>query len=365
MISTKWERARVRAVRIASEPLTSILSPMRARKDDEPRKAMKRTRVSVLVAILFVSLLHLAEAQQPKKVPLMGYLTTRTGRDSSNAEALRQGLRDLGYVEEQNIAIEYRSSEGNTDRLPGLAAELVRLKVDIIFTASATAGRAAKNATSSIPIVFVGSVDPVADGLVASLARPGGNVTGFSIGAPGLYGKRLEIIKETLPGLSRVGVLRNPTIPATSFITKEIRTAGQELGVQVQSLEVRTPNDIDSAFAAATKAQVGALIVAQQSPMISNQKHIVELAAKRRLPAIYTQMDWIHAGGLMSYGPSMPDLHRRAATYVDKILKGTKPADLPVEQPIKIELMINLKTAKALGLTIPQVVLMRAEKVIK
>ena len=326
---------------------------------------MSKKIAVTFLAIVVLGLLHLAEAQQPKKVPLMGYLTTRTGRDSSNAEALRQGLKALAYVEGQNLAIEYRSSEGNTDRLPGLAAELVRLKVDIIFTASATAGRAAKNATSSIPIVFVGSVDPVADGLVASLARPGGNVTGFSIGAPGLYGKRLEIMKDTLPRLSRVGVLRNPTIPATSFITKEIRTAGQELGVQVQSLEVRTPNDIDSAFAAATKAQVGALIVAQQSPINTNPKRIVELAAKRRLPAIYADTDWINASGLMSYGPSIPDLYRRAAIYVDKILKGTKPADLPVEQPIKFELMINLKTAKALDLTIPPGVLMRAERVIK
>ena len=324
----------------------------------------KKIAVTFLV-IIVLGFIQLVEAQQPRKVPLMGYLTTDTrGRASPNAEALRQGLRDLGYIEGQNIAIEYRSSEGNYDRHPALAAELVRLKVDIIFAAGAPAGRAAKNATSSIPIIFVGSTNPVATGLVASLARPGGNITGFSAGAPGLYGKRLELLKETLPRLTRVGVLWNPAYPS-GLVLKETRTAGQELGVQVQSLEVRSANDIDSAFAAATKAQAGALVVAQQSPMTTNQKQIVELAAKRRLPAIYPDTDSIHAGGLMSYGPSSTDLYRRAAVYVDKILKGTKPADLPVEQPIKFELMINLKTAKALGLTIPPGVLMRAEKVIK
>jgi putative ABC transport system substrate-binding protein len=326
---------------------------------------MKRKRVSVLVAILFVSLLQLAEAQQPGKVHRIGYLTSaRAGRASPNAEAWRQGLRDLGYIEGQNITIEYRSSEGYTDRLPGLAAELVRLKVDIIFAVGGEAGRRAKNATSTIPIIFVGTPDPIASGLVTSLARPGNNVTGFSNGAPGLYGKRLEFLKETVPKLARVGVLWNPAYPS-GLVLKETRTAGQELGVQVQSLEVQSSNDIDSAFAAANKAQAGALLVAQQAPINTDPKRIVELAAKRRLPAIYADTDWINASGLMSYGPSMPDLHRRAAIYVDKILKGTKPADLPVEQPIKFELMINLKTAKALGLTIPQVVLMRAEKVIK
>jgi putative ABC transport system substrate-binding protein len=324
---------------------------------------MKAKILFYALPALILATIHLAEAQQPKNVPRLGYLSGRTARGSPNAEALRQGLRDSGYIEGQNIAIEYRS--GSIDRFPTLTAELVRLKVDIIFTAGGEAGRAAKKATSAIPIIFVGSVDPVATGMVDSLAQPGGNITGFSTGAPGLYGKRLEIIKETLPRLSRVGVLLNPTNPNADVALKEIRSAGQDLGVQVQSLEVRSPNDIDSAFEAATKAQAGALVVAQQSPITTNPKRIVELAAKRRLPAIYTETEWIDAGGLMSYGPSTPDLYRRAAIYVDKILKGTKPAYLPVEQPIKIELMINLKTAKALGLTIPQVVLMRAEKVIK
>ncbi len=318
------------------------------------------------IALTFAFGGAVAQAQQPKKVPLMGYLSTGTGRGSPNAEALRQGLRDLRYVEGQNIAIEYRGAEGNPDRLPALAAELVQLKVDILYAAGGSSvGFAAKKATNVIPIIFVGLIDPVAVGLVASLARPGGNVTGFSIGAPGLYGKRLEILKETLPGLSRVGVLLNPSGPAADVNLKEMRDAGQELGVQVQSLEIRSPNDIDSVFAAATKARVAALVVTQTPPIVTNPKRIVDLAAKRRLPAIYSDTPWIDAGGLMSYGPSIPDLHRRAAIYVDKILKGRPPSDLPVEQPMKYELMINLKTAKILGLTIPPVVLMRAERVVK
>ena len=318
-----------------------------------------------LLATLLLTTVFLAEAQQSAKLPRIGYLSSRLGRASPNAEALRQGLRELSYLEGQNIAIEYRSAEGNLDRLPTLAAELVRLKVDIIFAAGGEAGRAAKKATSAIPIIFVGSVDPVATAMVDSLARPGGNITGFSTGAPGLYGKRLEIIKETLPRLTRAGFLLNPTNQAADVVLKEVLSAGRELGVQVQSVEVRSPDDIDRAFEAATKAQAGALVVGQQPPISTNPKRIVELAAKRRLPAIYAETEWIHVGGLMSYGPSYTDLYRRSAVYVDKILKGTKPADLPVEQPVKYELLINLKTAKALGLTIPPVVLMRAEKVIQ
>jgi putative ABC transport system substrate-binding protein len=335
---------------------------------DNRKSKIKNPKWVGLVALVLAFTMGgaVARAQQPKKVPRLGYLTTDTGRHtSSHTEALRQGLRDLSYVEGKNIAIEYRSAEEKLDRLPGLAEELVRLKVDIIFAASGPSAAAAKKATSAIPIIFVGTVDPVAAGLVDSLARPGGNVTGFSIGAPGLYGKRLEIIKETVPRLTRVGFLWNAN-PSAEFMLKEIRTAGQELGVQAQSLEVRSPDDIDRAFEAATKAQAGALVVAQQPAINLNQKRIVELAAKRRLPAIYADTDWIQAGGLMSYGPSIPDLYRRAAVYVDKILKeGRTPADLPVQQPMKYELMINLKTAKTLGLTIPPVVLMRAERVVK
>ncbi len=330
------------------------------------RRIQNQKWVGIVALVLaFAMCGAVAEAQQPGKVvPGIGY-RTNTGRESPNAQAFRQGLRDLRYVEGQTIAIEYRSSEGNTDRLAGLAAELVRLKVDIIVAAGGAPGAAAKNATSAIPIIFVGSTDPVAAGLVASLARPGGNITGFSVGAPGLYGKRLELLKETIPRLSRVGVLLNPANSASDVVLKELRGVGQELGVQVQSLEVRSPIDIESAFAAAIKAQAGALVVVNQGPITSIPKRIVELAAKRRLPAIYSDTTWIDAGGLMSYGPSSTDLYRRSAVYVDKVLKGRPPADLPVQQPMKYELMINLKTAKVLGLTIPPVVLMRAERVVK
>ena len=242
---------------------------------------------------------------------------------------------------------------------------MVGLKVDIIFAATAASAVAAKKATSVIPIIFVGAADPVGAGLVESLARPGGNITGFSVGAPGLYGKRVELLKETFPKMSRVGVLWNPSTPFEVGGMKELRSAGKDLGLQVQSLEVRSPGDIDRAFETATKAKFGALVVAQHPPMTTNSKRIVELAAKRRLPAIYADTPWIDAGGFMSYGPSIPDLFRRSADYVDKIIKGRHPSDLPVQQPIKYELMVNLKTAKALGLTIPPVVLMRAERVVK
>ena len=324
------------------------------------KKFTRRAFCSMLLALPFP-----ARAQQPGKVARVGYLSAGTGRGSRNAEALSQGLRELSYFEGQNIAIEYRSAEGNNDRLPTLAADLAGLKVDIIFAAGGEAGRVAKKATSAIPIIFVGAVDPVASGLVDSLARPGGNVTGFSAGAPGLYGKRLEIIKETVPRLTHVGVLLNPTFAAADVALKEFRGVARELGVRIQSLEVRSANDIDRAFEAATKTQVGALVVAQQAPIQFNQKRVVELAAKRRLPAIYSDTEWIHVGALMSYGPSFTDLYRRAADYVDKILKGRHPSDLPVQQPIKYELMINLKTAKTLGLTIPPIVLMRAVRVVK
>lgn len=347
---------------------SALLNRFLVSSSGNPKSKIRNLKWLGVVAIVVTLAMGgaVARAQQPGKVPRMGYLSIGTGRGSPNAEALRQGLRDLGYVDGQNIAIEYRGADGNNDRLPALAAELVRLKVDIIFAASGPPAAAAKKATSAIPIIFVGTVDPVAGGLVASLARPGGNVTGFSIGAQGLYGKRLEILKESLPRVSRVGLLLNAASPSGDVILKETRAAGQELGVQVQSLDVRSPNDIDSAFESATKAQAGALVVAQQAPISINQKQIVELAAKHRLPAIYADTDWIQVGGLVSYGPSYHDLYRRAAVYADKILKeGRPPSDLPVQQPMKYELMINLKTAKALGLTIPPVVLMRAERVIK
>jgi len=317
-----------------------------------------------LLTAILLALTHRAEAQQPTKTPRIGYLSSGD-RKSPNPEAFRQGLRELGYVDEQNIVIEYQWADGHSDRLPALAAELVRRKVDLIFTQGILAASAAKKATSTIPIIFVGAADPVAIGLVGSLARPGGNVTGFTTSAPGSYGKKLELLKETIPKLSRVGVLQNPA-PASDLLLREIRFAAQDMGVHVQSLDIRRPEDIESAFELATSAHADGLVVAQQPPMTTHLKQVAELAAKHRLPAIYnTDAEWIPLGGLMSYGPSVPDLHRRAAVYVDKILKGTKPAELPIEQPIKFELVINLKTAKQIGLTIPPNVLARADRVIK
>jgi len=326
---------------------------------------MKRKIAALAVGAMLFALSFPAEAGQQGKVHRLGYLANAV-RGSPNEEAFRQGLSGLGYVEGQNVVIEYRWTEGNNELLPGFAAELVRLKVDIIVVAGGTpAVLAAKNATSAIPIVFVGSIDPVAVGLVASLAQPGGNITGLAIGAPGLYGKRLELIKETIPRLSSVGLLSNPSNAATATVFKETQIAAKDLGVQVQSLEVRSANDFDGAFETAIKAHVGALIVAQQPPINTNAKRIVELSAKSRLPAIYQDSAWPDGGGLMSYGPSIPDLYRRSAIYVDKILKGTKPANLPVEQPRKFELIINLNAAKQIGLTFPQSVLYRADRVIK
>jgi putative tryptophan/tyrosine transport system substrate-binding protein len=321
----------------------------------------------VLLVGLVVASVHIAEAQQPKKFPRIGVLGVQSAsRWADRTKAFSQGLHELGYKEGQNIIVEYQWAQGDVGRLPGLATELVRLNVDIIFVAGGSpAVVAAKNATTTIPIIFVAAVDPVGSGLVASLARPGGNITGLSIGAPGLYGKRLELLKEIVPRLSRVGVLFNPTNPGADVSLKESQTVAQTLDVQIQSLEVRSPKDIDSAFDAATKSRITAVSVMQHTPITTNPKRITELAAKLRLPAIYADREWIEAAGLMSYGPSLTDLYRRSAIHVDKILKGAKPADLPVEQPTKFEFIINLKTAKQIGLTIPQSVLFRADKVIK
>jgi putative tryptophan/tyrosine transport system substrate-binding protein len=304
-----------------------------------------------------------AGGQRAGKVPRLGFLAVSR---LPYHEGFRQGLRELGYAEGKNLHIDYRYAEGKIERLPGLAAELVRLKVDVIVSAGGTPViMAAKNATNAIPITFVGSADPVALGIVASLARPGGNVTGLNIGAPELYGKRLELLKEAVPGTARAALLLNPDNPAAHLVLKETQISAQALGLQIQSLEVRGLNDFEGAFDAAIKGRVGALIVAQNPPITTHPKRVVELAAKHRLPAMYAVGEYVADGGLMAYGPSMPDLYRRAAAYVDKILKGAKPADLPVEQPTKFELVINLKTAKQLGLTIPPEVLMRADKVIK
>jgi putative ABC transport system substrate-binding protein len=280
-------------------------------------------------------------------------------------EAFRQGLRDVGYIEGQNIAIEYRYAEGKLEQLPDLAAELVRLKVDVIVTAGTPAALAAKQATRTISIVMGLAADPVGSGIVASLSQPGGNVTGSSLMAPELAGKRLQLLREVVPGASRVAVLANLTVPYAGLIVRETEAAARVLGVQLQLLEIRAPEEIERAFEAATRGRASALIVVEGPLTQTHQALIAALAAKRRLPAMYGQRDFVEAGGLMSYGANFADLFRRAATFVDKILKGRKPSDLPVEQPTRFELVINMRTAKDLGLTLPQSILIRTDHFIQ
>jgi putative tryptophan/tyrosine transport system substrate-binding protein len=301
------------------------------------------------------------QAQQSGKVARIGRLEqSSSGRD----EAFRQGLRELGYVEGQNIVIEYRYAEGRAERLPDLAAELVAREVDIIVAGGTPPPLAAKHATSTIPIVMASAGDPVRTGLVASLARPGGNVTGLSTFTPELAAKRLQLLKEVVPKVPRVAILWNAANPFTLANMRETEAAARTLRVQAQSLEVRGPDDFDNALPAAISGQAGALIVVDDPLTCSQQKRIADFAARNRLPAIYGFKECAGAGGLMSFGASLSDLYRCAAIFVDKILKGAKPGDLPVEQPSKFELVINLKTAKALGLTIPPSLLLRADQVI-
>jgi putative tryptophan/tyrosine transport system substrate-binding protein len=308
-----------------------------------------------------------AEAQQPAKVPRIGYLNAvspATGSD--RIEALRQGLRKLGYVEGKNILLEYRYAEGKLERLPALATELVRLKVDVIVTSGPLPTRVTKQATTMIPIVMAQDADPVGNGFVASLARPGGNITGLSAQRPELSGKQLELLKEIVPKLSRVAVFGTSTQPGNAQSLKEMELAAEAFRVKLHYVDILVPKDIESAFRAAGKWQADAvLIMVPSSVGGSHRKEIVELAIKSRLPATYPQSEFVEIGGLMSYGVSINDLNRRAATYVDKILKGAKPADLPVEQPTKFELVINLKAAKQISLVIPPNVLARADKVIR
>ena len=306
------------------------------------------------------------EAQQTGKIPRIGYLSSLSASsDSSRNDAFRQGLKELGYVEEKNVAIEYEFAQGKLDRLPDLAGELVRLKVDVIVVGGSTATRAAKNATKLIPIVMINVTDPVVLGFVVSLARPGGNITGLSNLAPELGGKRLELLKEIVPKLSRVAVLGDPNSPAYGPQLNELKLAARALGLQLQPAEVRGPGDLESAFSAMIKARAGALMGLQQPTIDILRERIIDLAGKNRLPAMYPNRENVEAGGLISYAADISTMFRRAATYVDKILKGTKPADLPVEQPMKFELVINLKAAKQIGLTIPQWTLMKADRVIK
>jgi putative ABC transport system substrate-binding protein len=316
---------------------------------------------AVLLAISFP-----VQAQQPTNIPRLGYLTAPPfSAITAQHEAFRQGLRELGYVEGKNIFVEWRSAEAKLDRLPELAAELVRLKVDVIVTAGPAPTRAAKGATSTIPIVMAFDNDPVGNGFIASLARPGGNITGLSTLTPELSGKRLEILKETVPKLSRVAVVGTSTFPGTGANLKEVERAAAALKVKVQYLDVLTPKDIGAAFQAATKERAEAILFLGSVVYTDRRTELAELAVKHRLPASYSRSDHVEDGGLMSYGTNPTELYRRAAYYVDRILKGAKPGDLPVEQPTKFEFVINLKAAKQIGLTIPQRVLARADNVIK
>ena len=328
---------------------------------------MKKIHFCVALGTVFFALCLSAEAQQPKKVPRIGWLSEAYVRSQSSPrnDAFLQGLRDLGYIEGQNIVIEHRSAEGKDNLLPDLAAELVRLKVELIVALEPPSTRAAKSATDTIPIVMRSTADPVRTGLVASLARPGGNITGVTSIATELIGKRLELLKEVVPRNSRIAILWNPDYQAGASGFKEAESEARTLGIQIQFLEVRNPDQFEKAFKSATERRAGGVLLLRSPLIVRQARRIAKLAVKNRMPAVYDDREFVDVGGLMSYGTDLTDLYRRAATYVDKILKGTKPADLPVEQPMKFELVINLKAAKQIGLTIPPNVLVRADKVIK
>jgi putative tryptophan/tyrosine transport system substrate-binding protein len=322
--------------------------------------------IGLLLSTMLFALSSPTHAQQLAKMPRIAYLAGASpSAIAPRTEAFRQCLSELGYVEGKNIVIEFRYAEEKPDRLPALAADLVRLKVDVIVTAGGTSTRVAKEATATIPIVMAQDNDPVGNGFIVSLARPGGNITGLATLAPEISGKRLELLKEIVPKLSRVAVLGTSTNPGDAQALKEAELAAREFRLQLQHLDVRKPEDIDTTFQAAGKGRADAVLALVSVVLNSYRIKVVELAAKSRLPAIYPIIDFVEAGGLMSYGVSFIDLHRRAATYVDKILKGAKAADLPVEQPTKFEFVINLKAAKQIGLTIPPNVLARADRVIK
>jgi len=307
------------------------------------------------------------DAQQPGKVPRIGVLLPGSASDDSTAlEAFRKGLRERGYVEGQSLIVEWRYAEGKLERLPALAAELVRLKMDVIVTASTPGAQAAKQATSTIPIVVATSGDPVGTGLVASLSRPGGNVTGLThLAGLEIFGKRLELLKEVIPTVSRVAVLWNSTNPPEAAALRELQGAAQSFRVTLLPKDVRSSGEFETAFTAMTRERPDALLVIESALTFRHRGVIVDFATRQRLPTVFGDEDAAKAGGLLSYATSFPDLFRRAAVYVDKILKGARPADLPVEQPTRFELVINLKTAKALGLTIPQSILIRADHVIQ
>jgi putative ABC transport system substrate-binding protein len=325
---------------------------------------MKRKLQCLVLATLFLATSSPSLAQQPKKMPRIGFLFIGS-KDQPHLEAFRQGLRDLGYVEGKNISIEYRYAEGKPDALPTLAGELVGLNVDVILTTTLRASRAAAQVTSTIPIVGVGIGDPISAGLVKSLARPSGNVTGLSNSAgPGLWGKQLELLNEAVPRISLVAVLWNIDVDRlASVMNEEVKTAAKALRVQIRPYEIKSAADIDRAFDDLKKNRAQALLITAGPVMTRNSKTISELATKLHLPAMYNTRQFVEDGGLMAYGVNFADLYRRAATYVDKIVKGRKPTDLPVEQPMKFEFVINLKAAKQIGLTIPPNLLARADRV--
>jgi len=328
---------------------------------------MRRTVfITVPIIALAIPVTPPPEAQQATKITAIGYLSFPSlSANTARIEAFRQGLRELGYVEGKNIVIEWRSADGKPDRLPALAAELVRLKVAVIVTGGGAPTRRAKDATSTIPIVMTNDPDPVGDGFVASLARPGGNITGLSTFAPELSGKRLEILREVVPKLSRVAVLGSSTATGYAQTLREIEPVAKAFKMQLQIIDVLHAKDMEAAFRAASEGRAQGVLTLNSGILGSQRAQIAELAIKERLPVMYHQNDFVEAGGLMVYGVNVPDLSRRAATYVDKILKGAKPGDIPVEQPTKFELVINLKTAKALGLSIPQPLLLRADRIIE
>jgi putative tryptophan/tyrosine transport system substrate-binding protein len=330
-----------------------------------PKSKIRNVEFFLIGAMLF-ALCFPAQAQQGTKIPRLGFLSGASpSTNVSRHEVFRQGLRELGYVEGKNIVIEYRYAEGKVDLLRKLAAELVRLKVAIIVTAGPGPTRAAKSATSTIPIVMAQESDPVADGLVANLARPGGNITGLSTFAPELGGKRMEILREVVPKLATIGVLGNSTFPGNAAAMNEMELAAKELKVRLQYLDVLRSEDIETQFTAASEARVDAVLTLTSTILSTHRARIIDLAVRNRFPAIYHNSRFVEAGGLMAYSTNLTELFHRSAIYVDKILKGAKPADLPVEQPTKFELVINLKTAKQIGLTIPPSILARADRVIQ
>ena len=328
---------------------------------------MNRRTFVELAAGAILTLPLAIEAQQTGGVPRIGYLVVNRAEVSQGPlAAFRQGLRERGWVEGQNIVIEVRYAEGHVDQLPPLVAELIRLKVDIIVTTSSSTTWAAKDATKSIPIVMGVSADALGEGLVTSLAHPGGNITGMTyLIGPEIAGKHLELLMAVAPAASRLAVLANPANRSHANLTRELKAAARTFGVQLNVFDAGSPDQIDSAFAAMTRERAAALLVLTDSVFVGQRRRIADLAARNRLPAMYYQREFVDAGGLISYGASLSDIYRHAATHVDKILKGAKPGDLPIEQPTNFQLVINLKTAKALGMTIPQSVLARADEVIQ